>query len=152
MRTVRTRTDFFPLVVVEFEDRFTTDDFIQAIVDNEKLLDRKQRFVTIRDGRLVRTMPTPVQRKIGMQWQDEVADRLKLYCAGVVTVTHNAIARNLLTAIRWMSPPPTPEEAMEDMASALDWCDRRLAEHDLGVPGIARRVLLGPTVTSGSGR
>ena len=152
MRTVRTRTEFFPLVVVEFEDRFTNEDFLQTLIDNERVLARKQPFATIRDGRAVRTMPTPVQRKVGMQWQAEIADELSRYCAGVVTVTHNAIARNLLTAVRWMSPPPTPEEAMEEMPMAVDWCEQRLAPYGLIIPKGARADLLGPLPAGRSSR
>jgi len=144
MRSVRTHSDFFPLVWIEFDDEFRTEDLVHCLYENEVILRKRQKFCTIRDGRQLTSVPNAVQRKIGAMWHDEVHTQLKTYCLGVVTVTQPGIASKLLTAVNWISNPPSPEVAETSMQAAFEWCTQRLAREGLKVPLGAYEAILGP--------
>jgi hypothetical protein len=149
MRTVRTHSDYFPLIWIEFDDQFTTEDLVGTLVDNEVILRKRSKFCTIRDGRRIRTMPNAVQRKIGAMWHDEMRAQLETYCLGVVTVTPPGIAHGLLTALNWVSTPPSPEAVEDTMQGAFEWASATLARAGLRVPLGAYEAILGPRSAPG---
>jgi hypothetical protein len=144
MRTVRTHSDFFPLVWIEFDDAFKTEDLVHCLYENEIILQKRRKFCTLRDGRNLTSVPNAVQRKIGAMWHDEVHAQLKSYCLGVVTVTPPGIASKLLTAVNWISNPPSPEVAETSVQAAFEWCTKVLAKEKLSIPLGAYEAVLGP--------
>ncbi len=138
MRTIRTHTELWPLVIVEFDNHFTNEDLVYCCHENAELLRRGEYFCTVRDTRAMRAMPTAVQRRIGAEWQADVGPGLHQWCLGVANVSSSAFMRSLMTAVSWMSPPPTPEALFETIPEAVDWATLQLSEKGIPVSDAIR--------------
>ncbi len=97
------------------------DDVAAFRREMDRVLSRRERFVSIVDGRRVTEMPGPLVRKA---FADSLAKhRLQLsdWCAGEAIVVESNFLRGLITAIFWITSPAHPSKTFTEPGAARDW-------------------------------
>jgi hypothetical protein len=138
MPGIRTDTSHWPLVIMTFDEGFTNAELGQCMEENAALFRRRERFVSVRDCRTIKTMPNAVQREMGAQWHKRVREEFPPLCLGVAVISDSGFIRGLMTAVSWAVTPPAPEEIFADLSSGVDWCIHKLDEGGVRVPASLR--------------
>ncbi len=139
MRGIITRADQFPLVIIEFASSYSDDDLMVGCAENATLLRRGEPFVTIRDLRSLQMVPSSAQRRYFATWEREHRELIQRNCLGIANVSESRILRGVMTAIGWLTPPPTPEVMVPTIESALRWGGELFGAEGLPIPDAFRR-------------
>lgn len=133
-----TMAEHWPLVVTIFEDGFDVPAIERTMGVHEGLLRRGAKFVTVRDARLVTSVPPPTTCKLMAEWQDRLTPLIRANCVGVVNIMSSPVTRAALRAIHWISPPPVPEDVVPSLPEGLAWALERLESEDVHIPADVR--------------
>jgi hypothetical protein len=110
---IRIETIDWPIILMEFpEDRVADAEFHRSLEYIEQLMresiTNREKSYQITDITRLREMPPASQRKYASEFVKRVEHVSKLASLGTASVTPSSILRGILTAIFWLSPPPTP--------------------------------------------
>jgi len=124
----------WPLVVLRLPTRFTPA-CMQGIIDGyERTYARKERFASLTDCSSTVRFPGAVERKMLAEWlgQPGRTENEKLYTVGAAIVLTSGPMRALMSAIRWINPPTSPQVWPATEAEAFEWCCEQLV--NAGIP------------------
>ena len=131
-RGVVTRTEYFPLVIIEF---YTSEDeaLLGAFQDSERLMQGGRPWIVLRDMRYLREMPHAKQRRMAAEWSQKNHDELNRLCVAAVNVIPSPILRGVLKAVYWLTPAPMPEHVVGTLDEALAIVEKLAAERGLPI-------------------
>jgi hypothetical protein len=110
---IRIETLNWPIVVMEFpESRVSESDFHQALAYIEHLMReavaKGEKSYQVTDITRVQELATATQRKYAAEFVKRNSTLSQQASLGTASVTPSSILRGIMTAIFWISPPPTP--------------------------------------------
>ena len=110
---IRVETVDWPIVLMEFpEKRVADSDFHQALNYIEHLMREGaaagEKSYQITDITRIQEIAPATQRKYAAEFVKRNAALSRLASFGTASVTPSSILRGIMTAIFWISPPPTP--------------------------------------------
>lgn len=123
----------YPLVEIRF-DLPVNDADIDAFADAVRgLAARKQPYASVFNTRGVSAIPAAHRRRIVALSKELEAESAK-YVVVACLAFDSAIARGVVTAINWFSPPPFEQRFFGSVESARAYAIRRLGERGIVVP------------------
>lgn len=128
------RDDRFPLVTTAYPVRITPESLPPYFASYERVLSKKQLFVSLVDMRPCEHIPDANVRKVIADWGVRIADERALYVIGVAFVVTNPLVRAALTAVHFLAPPRQPTIAVRTESEASAFLEQKLAERGL-TPG-----------------
>jgi len=128
----------WPLLVFNFPRVFTDRDLDDVCRDCDRLLERGEPCLAVRDLRLLSEMPTATQRRTFAAWQESRREIYARRVVGLVNVSRSAIVRGMVKATHWITHPPSPEVMVPTMDEALRWGAARFEDRGLPVPAVLR--------------
>jgi hypothetical protein len=123
----------WPLIHVRYGREFSAAA-VQGTIDGyERLLRRKERFVSLVDGSQIVKFPGSAERSMLNAWLKEPGrtEKEKLYAIGYVVVLPSGPLRAMMSAIQWVNPPNSPQAWKATVPEAFEWCIERLVEAKL---------------------
>jgi hypothetical protein len=110
---IRIETVNWPIVLMEFPEKRVEDpDFQQALNYIEHLMREcaanREKSYQVTDITRVQELAPATQRKYAAEFVKRNAPLSQLASLGTASVTPSSILRGIMTAIFWISPPPTP--------------------------------------------
>jgi hypothetical protein len=110
---IRIETVNWPIVLMEFPEKRAEDaDFHQALHYIEHLMREGaaggEKSYQVTDITRVQEIAPATQRKYAAEFVKRNASLSQLASFGTASVTPSSILRGIMTAIFWISPPPTP--------------------------------------------
>jgi hypothetical protein len=140
----------WPLIVTEFPEGRLADPALHAMfayletLMHEAIAGREKVYF-ITDLTRMHTLAPASQRKYAAEWMERTAPLSKQCSVGGAQVTPSSILRGLVTAIYWLSPPPTAsvfvatrKEAVAGAVAALAAAGVPLPPHLLKLQDTAR--------------
>lgn len=116
---VRFLMSSWPLLVIEVSGDMSRVDMRQLARDQEELVSRNERYVTMTDLSDVTNVPDARTRGELAAWMHAVErDTLRLQVANVLVVS-STLVRHVLTALHWLAPPPVPTAVVATRAEAI---------------------------------
>ncbi len=100
----------------------------------DRLLARREPFVSLVDMRPCRTMPGADVRKAIADWGLRIADERERWVVGVAFVVTHPLVRAALAVVHWQAPPRQPTRVCSDPQEALDFLVERLSLNGLPRP------------------
>ena len=125
------RQDRFPLVVVEFLAPFSDTDCVAFGDAMRALLARKTKHAIVFQPGGLFTLNVQ-QRAMMVALSKETAAKSAQYVVCACVVITNPLARGVVTAINWVSPPTFEQKFLATVEEAEAWAIRRLAEDEEG--------------------
>jgi hypothetical protein len=126
---IRVETTHWPIVLVEFPEKRVPDaEFHQALAFIEQLMracvtDREKSY-QITDITRIREIPPATQRRYAADFLKRNSNLALAASFGTANVTPSSILRGVMTAVFWISRPPTPVTFFETRDQAfLHACD-----------------------------
>jgi hypothetical protein len=110
---------FFPLVVNTLPERIRPEDLPQFFAKSERVLQRREPYVTISDVRATKEIPNATVRKALADWSKQIEPLMKQYTVGSAIVITSPLVRGGLTALFWLAPPPYPQQVVGAMGEAV---------------------------------
>jgi hypothetical protein len=124
--------DLWPVVLVEAPVNPTLESVEWFCARQDEYLARRQRFGTIHDMRPMRGMLDARARKVMGEWMKTHEADLRRWHVASATVTDSGLIRGVITAVHWISKPPSPDLATGSMRTAFDFVVGHLERE--GVP------------------
>jgi hypothetical protein len=138
----------FPLVIMRFNKGGMTDaDVDQLIAGFTELYQRRTRYGIVGFAGGLRAAPNIRQRKKLAEWENSTRHLVRAWCVATALVIDSAIARGAVTAMRWISPAPSPEIVTSTELEAMEWVVPRMRAERL--PGMAKAEALYERIRSG---
>ncbi len=131
---IETLAGHFPLVVIVWGDDFSFEALEMCMRENEVLLERGARFVTVRDARRVKTLPPALVRRAMAEWEQAHAKLIAERVVGVVNVIDAPVIAAGLRAVHWVSTPPCPEVVVPTLPEGIAWAMQRLRDEGVNIP------------------
>lgn len=121
--------DGFPLIVSRYRRTPSEEDFVafEARLRAE-VYKPGRRFVNVADLSAIR-LADPSVRRSGAAMAERVAPLTRVHCIASVLVVRSPIVRGIITAIRWITSPSSPEYSAASPRDAADIA-RRCLEQD----------------------
>ncbi len=136
---IRVNSFHLPLVVIDYDGVLTMADLTDSLAEFDRLLERRQRYVSISDiSRLSTPGPDLLRRQA--RWYGERKDAMRELCVASATVAPSAIARGLLKALSWLQPLPQPQATVATFKEAFTFVERKLKEENLELPASAAEL------------
>lgn len=123
--------DRFPLIVVEFLAPFSDTDCVAFGDAMRALLARKTNHAIVFQPGGLFTLNAQ-QRAMMVALSKETAAESAKYVVCSCVIIDNPLARGVVTAINWISPPTFEQKFMATVEEAEAWALRRLAEDAAG--------------------
>jgi hypothetical protein len=108
--------------------------FERYFVKQLEIMARKEQWVHLVDVRAVNKLPNARVRTLLARFTKEAAEPSRLYNVGTALVMASTLARGVLTAIHWLSPPAYPFESMATPEAGVEYLRSRLLIANLPVP------------------
>ena len=127
-------TTRWPLLVQSYA-REATDEVTEAFCAAVEayLLSRPAPFAWVADAtNLLRA--TARQRQMVANLDKRLMQHDKEFCLGTAIVVAHPLARGIVTAVYWVTPPVYPYKFFAAFADAEEWARARLAEKGLSAP------------------
>jgi hypothetical protein len=110
---IRIETVNWPIVLMEFpENRVSDSDFHQALGYIEHLMREcvanREKSYQVTDITRIQEIAPATQRKYAAEFLKRNTALAREASLGTASVTPSSILRGIMTAIFWISPPPTP--------------------------------------------
>ena len=125
---------YFPLVVNTIPERLRAEDLPSFFAASERVLNRREPYVTISDTSLTREIPNATVRRALADWNKQVEPLMKQVTLGSAIVITSPLVRGGLTALFWLAPPPYPQQVVATIDEALDVVTRYYAASGRAVP------------------
>jgi hypothetical protein len=77
---------------------------------------------------------TARQRQLMGEFEKRTAEHDRKYCLGTALVVASPVARGIITAVYWLSPPVYPYRTFARWDDAEKWARERLAEKGVRAP------------------
>ncbi len=108
-------TTSWPVILMEFpEKRLQDSDFHQSLAYIEHLMRecaaKREKSYQVTDLTRIQEIAPATQRKYAGDFLERNSSLSQTASLGTASVTPSSILRGILTAIFWISPPPTPAE------------------------------------------
>jgi hypothetical protein len=123
----------WPLVLIQYRGVVSLSDLNGSISELDRVLDRRQPFVSIGDISELR-MPGPDVMRRNASWYKDNDGALRSYCLGAATIATQATVRGILKAANFLHPLPQPHLVVQTFDEALEFVERKLAERKLTLP------------------
>lgn len=111
---------YFPLVVNTIPERLRAEDLPRFLAESERVLKRREPYVTISDTSRTREIPNATVRKALAEWNERVEPQMKQFTLGSAIVITSPLVRGGLTALFWLAPPPYPQQVVATVEDALE--------------------------------
>jgi hypothetical protein len=121
---VRVESVDWPIVVIDCPEQRVQDSALHdALLHLESLLQdaqaAREKVFVISDLTRMREVTPASQRKYTAEWMKRSSALLQDACVGGAHVTPSAMLRGIITAVFWLSPPPTPQIFVATRAEAV---------------------------------
>jgi len=124
----------WPVVVFTLGATETDDDWRRMFAHYDAFYARRQFFHAVTDATATRTFPSAAQRRLIAELSRDREDQSRRWCLGGATVMSGTVARGVLTAITWISPPVYKLTYHTTFDDALREAVRTLAANGVKVP------------------
>jgi hypothetical protein len=124
----------WPFVISVMPPELSVEFFDRYFAKQLELLNRKERWVHLVDGRLVSKLPGAHVRSKIAEHTKKIEDLSSRYNIGTATVIPSPIVRGMLTAIHWIVPPPHPFSNVGTPEEGVQWLRGCLQKADMHVP------------------
>lgn len=115
----------WPVVVVSFRPGKLHED-IPALLDQfDQILQRETPYATALDTSNISGVPDARARQAIAHWLRDRLPVLRRWNRGDAIYMPSSLLRGALTAIDWLTPPPSPRHYASSMADARAWCRQR---------------------------
>jgi hypothetical protein len=132
---------YFPLVVMRFNPNGMSDQDVDRLIAGfSDLYRRGERYGIVGFAGGIRGAPNIRQRKKLADWENDTRHLVRAWCAATALVIDSAIARGAVTAMRWLSPAPSPEIVTASELEAMEFVMPRLRAERL--PGLQKAEAL----------
>jgi hypothetical protein len=129
----------WPLVIVTFAGSISDEHWREMFRSYDRFYARREKFHVVNDGISVRTAAVSAsQRRFIAEAARAHADSSKRWCLGGATVLANAVARGIVTAITWVTPPAYKLTLHATLAEAVDEAIVTLERRAIAIPAAAR--------------
>jgi hypothetical protein len=122
-----------PIVTVRFVGAVSDGEFDEYLAAMERMLERRQKTLTILDARESARTP-PTQRRKQAEWLKAQTSMLQAYSCGSAFVITSPLVRGVLTAILWVQPLPVPHTVVGSITDAEAWARKRLLAEGVTPP------------------
>jgi hypothetical protein len=129
---LRIATTDWPIILMDIPENRIADAELQAgLAYIEQILreceKNHEKCAQITDMTRIHQLPPASQRKYAGDWVRDTAELQKATSVGGANITPSAILRGIITAIHWISKPPTPVAFFatrnEAMLQVVAWLD-----------------------------
>jgi hypothetical protein len=128
------RDEHFPLVTTVYPTRMTLETLEPYFTDYERVLARREAFVSLVDMRPCVHVPSAAARREIAEWGLRIADERARYVRSVAFIVTHPMLRAALTAVHFIAPPRQPTVVVATFPAALTHLYNALREHGMRVP------------------
>jgi hypothetical protein len=117
-----------PLLVQRYP-RDTSDEELSAFTAAVEafMADHQEPFAWVVDASAL-VHATARQRQLMSEFEKRTAEHDRRFCLGTALVVDSPIARGIITAVYWLTPPVYPYRTFAKWDDAEKWARERLAE------------------------
>lgn len=123
----------FPLVEIRFEAPVTDADIDRFCVKMRELANGGRPYASVFDAAGVMSLPASQRQKM-VAISKELEEQSRRVVVVACLAFDNALARGVVTAVNWFSPPPFEQRFFSNLDAARRFAISRLAERGLKVP------------------
>lgn len=124
----------WPLVVARLPSVATDEDFRAILADFDGIYALREPFFGIVDSRPMLVAPTPVQRRMIVDWSRRRSADTEELGLGTAYVVANPVIRAALAALSFLFEQPSPSYYVGTMEEALAQAEAELGERGLPCP------------------
>lgn len=137
---LRFETAMWPLVLITMPSE-TTDrdvDFLQSAYEHVFAAPTQHALVVDTSG--ITKVPGAAMRRRMKDFEDSRRAIIARQNIGSAIVLPSGVLRGAYTALRWISPQPSPNRAFSNLQDAVRWCIQEIERNALHAPEAAYRL------------
>jgi hypothetical protein len=130
MAAIRVDENRWPLVIAEFTDEQTDDQFATYLRHIKRYLDARTRFALIVDLRKATRTPISQQTQVG-EWLKSNVNCFRKVNVATAFVFSSPVFRFVLSRVFLIQPMPSPHLVTGDFEEAVTWAWVQITNHRL---------------------
>lgn len=131
----------FPLIVTRYLRTPCSEDFVEYEAKlRGDVYARDARFINIADLSQI-SVADPTVRQEGAAMAERVSMWTQKYCVASIVVIRSPLVRGIMTAVRWISAPASPEYTAPSMSKAAEIAERCFRDEGLELSEETRMAL-----------